>query len=123
MVFQGRGGGRGGGSVNVARMSALGRAAAVAALGLLWTGCFEPAKPDVGFLCGSDGACPAGYECRDTGCCHRIGSPARECPAPEPESDAAVDDAAVADAAVDAAVEDAGVADAAADADPPAPRR
>jgi hypothetical protein len=46
------------------------------ALGLLAGACFNPPAGAVQFACdpAGDAACPAGYECRDDGCCHREGS-------------------------------------------------
>lgn len=46
------------------------------ALALLAGACFNPPAGAVQFQCDPAGAaaCPAGYECRDDGCCHRVGS-------------------------------------------------
>jgi hypothetical protein len=42
---------------------------------LLVTSCYEPPRPICGFLCGPQGACPAGYACNATdGFCHREGT-------------------------------------------------
>ncbi len=38
-------------------------------------GCFDPDIPDTAFRCGENGECPDGYECREDGCCHKIGIP------------------------------------------------
>lgn len=42
----------------------------------LITGCYSPAKPDCGFICGANGECPDDYTCAADGICHRNGSPA-----------------------------------------------
>lgn len=58
--------------------------AAVAAL----AGCFSPYEPACGFICGSDGACPADYTCASDNVCHRNGTPAdMQCTSPAPEFD------------------------------------
>lgn len=56
-------------------------------------GCFDPKLPDVAFQCGENDECPEDYECRDDGCCHRIGSPLDDhgpC-APEPDAGTTAD--------------------------------
>lgn len=47
-----------------------------AALGLLAGACFNPPSAAVQFACdpAGDAVCPAGYECRADGCCHREGT-------------------------------------------------
>jgi hypothetical protein len=63
---------------------------------LLGAGCFETPKPACAFLCGSDGACPDGYQCQPDKVCHLVRSGGRiaECDMPLPV-----------DASVDAAVD------------------
>lgn len=86
-------------------------------LTVLTAGCFDPKKPEVAFRCGSNGACPDGYECRDDGCCHRIGSPdepGTACPfGPDSGTDAGDVDADTDASLQDAALVDAGDPDAA----------
>jgi hypothetical protein len=38
-------------------------------------GCYDVPRPDCGFRCGPDQACPEGYTCAAEGRCHRNGSP------------------------------------------------
>lgn len=52
-------------------------------------GCFDPDIPDTAFRCGENGECPDGYECREDGCCHKIGIPY------EPSSGCRLPDAAL----------------------------
>jgi hypothetical protein len=86
----------------------LGVAAALLVLlaGVVVAACYDAPTPDCGFLCGPNGACPAGYICADDYYCHRIGAPADlVCNAPDAAmpgdaGDAPVD--AMSDAPVDA---------------------
>jgi hypothetical protein len=43
-------------------------------LGALVSGCYSPYEPDCGFVCGSDGSCPADYTCAADRVCHLNGS-------------------------------------------------
>lgn len=45
--------------------------------GGLTIGCFSAPSDNVLFSCEFDGddSCPPDYECREDGCCHRIGTP------------------------------------------------
>jgi hypothetical protein len=83
----------------------------VALAGMIVAACYEVPKPDCGFACGPDDACPESYTCAGDRRCHRIGAPATlVCSSPDanlPRPDAAVDGPpdAMADAMVDAAVD------------------
>jgi hypothetical protein len=37
--------------------------------------CYSIPRPDCGFVCGPDDACPDGYTCADDHRCHRTGAP------------------------------------------------
>jgi hypothetical protein len=69
---------------------------ALALLGLggaLLIGCYTVPRPDCGFVCGPDDACPDGYTCADDHRCHRAGAADVVC-APldaPPPADAAID--------------------------------
>ena len=82
------------------------------ALSGVFAGCFNASLPEVAFRCGENDECPSGYECREDGCCHKIGSPdvpADYCaPLPDASLEAGVDAADI-DSAV---VEDAEATDA-----------
>lgn len=71
-----------------------------ALLGLALPACYDVPRPQCGFRCGPDQACPEDYTCNPSdGRCHLDGSPASlVCGAPP--GDAGVDGAA--DAALDA---------------------
>jgi plastocyanin len=89
------------------------------ALLALIAACYSPPKPDCGFLCGPQGACPQGYTCGADNVCKRNGTPdSLVCP---PPVDAAIRDARVIDSpdAVPDALVDA-VPDALGDAAPDA---
>jgi hypothetical protein len=76
--------------------------------GAIVVACYDVPKPDCGFVCGPESACPDSYTCADDHYCHRTGAPADlVCTHP--------DAALPIDAAVDAGV------DASADAMPDAP--
>lgn len=75
---------------------------------LVATGCFDPSIPAIAFVCGaSEPRCPSDFECRNDGCCHRIGSAGPSCvldlgvdgPANDGASDAFATDAAASDGA------------------------
>lgn len=79
------------------------------AMGLL--GCFEAPKPKCIFLCGANGACPAGYACGADDRCHLMEpSGLAMCEAPLPVDSGPVDGSTAADAAASDASPD--VADA-----------
>ncbi len=78
-----------------------------AALGV--SGCFNPDTPDVAFRCGESGECPDGYECRDDGCCHKIGSPDTEAPGCYAPNDAGEDTGEDSDGNIQENEHDAGV--------------
>ena len=42
----------------------------------IFAGCYSPPRPDCGFLCGAQGACPTDYHCAADGICHLDGTPA-----------------------------------------------
>jgi hypothetical protein len=70
--------------------------------GMIFAACYDVPAPDCGFVCGPNGACPAGYLCAGDHHCHRIGAPADlVCSAPDAATPSDARDAAV-DAAVDA---------------------
>jgi hypothetical protein len=48
----------------------------VAGAGAIVVACYDVPRPDCGFVCGPDSACPDGYTCADDHRCHRIGAPA-----------------------------------------------
>lgn len=48
---------------------------ALLVLGALFSGCYDVPKPDCGFVCGPDSACPDEYTCADDHRCHRDGTP------------------------------------------------
>lgn len=74
---------------------ALAPALVLTVVSALWLACYDAPRPDCGFRCGPDAACPADYTCsaRD-GRCHRDGAPENLVCAPP--------DAAPGDAAPDA---------------------
>lgn len=75
------------------------------ALALLGSGpaCYDLPKPECGFRCGPNGACPEDYTCSSSdGRCHLNGSPPTLV-CSSPAADAGID--AAADAAVDAAID------------------
>jgi hypothetical protein len=59
------------------RLLSLGIALAllVALAGAMVAACYEVPRPDCGFVCGPDGACPDGYACASDHTCHRAGTP------------------------------------------------
>jgi len=90
--------------------------------GAIVTACYEVPRPDCGFICGPEDACPDGYTCAGDHRCRRIGAPAMlVCPNPDanlPDGrDAAID---VRSEALPDAVPDA-TPDAPPDATPDAP--
>ena len=44
--------------------------------GAIVVACYEVPRPDCGFICGPESACPDDYTCADDHHCHRIGAPA-----------------------------------------------
>jgi hypothetical protein len=92
--------------------------------GVIVVACYDLPRPDCGFVCGPESACPDGYTCADDHYCHRIGAPSDlVCSQPDAAlpidaaADAAVD--ATADAMLDAPAD--AMLDAAIDAMPDAP--
>lgn len=70
---------------------------ALVALSGLWTaGCYETPRPDCGFTCGKDGACPDGYVCGAANRCRLPSVPDSQCTSATPGMGA---DAMPADAA------------------------
>jgi len=51
-------------------------AAMLVALAGATVACYSIPRPDCGFVCGPDDACPGGYTCADDHRCHRNGAPA-----------------------------------------------
>jgi hypothetical protein len=99
-----------------ARLAPLGIALAllVALTGAIVAACYEVPRPDCGFLCGPDGACPDGYSCASDGHCHRNGaSPSLVCAAPDAPLPVDARPDAMADAPDDAPAEAASAASAA----------
>ena len=43
--------------------------------GAVIVACYDLPKPDCGFVCGPDNACPSSYTCADDHYCHRVGAP------------------------------------------------
>ena len=42
--------------------------------GAIIVACYDVPRPDCGFVCGPDSACPDGYTCADDHYCHRSGA-------------------------------------------------
>lgn len=80
---------------------------------LVGPGCYDPPKPDCGFVCGPGGACPDDYTCAADNRCHRNGTPASLMCATSPD---ARPDTTSGDAGIDAPIDAPGT-DAALDAD------
>ncbi|HEX4418936.1 MAG TPA: hypothetical protein VH165_13585 [Kofleriaceae bacterium] len=96
-------------ALTVALVLALGGAVMIA--------CYDIPRPDCGFLCGPDNACPDDYTCADDHRCHRNGAPAGLiCPTPDAAADGPPD--APPDATPDAPAD--AMPDAPADAGPDA---
>jgi len=107
----------------------MGAAAAllVGLAGAIIVACYDVPRPDCGFVCGPDSACPDGYTCADDHYCHRAGAPL-DLVCSQPDAALPIDAArdamidaggGMTDAAIDAAI-DAGI-DAPPDAMPDAP--
>jgi hypothetical protein len=82
------------------RLVSVGAAAAllIGLAGAIIVACYDVPRPDCGFVCGPQSACPDGYTCADDHYCHRAGTPSDlVCTRP----DAAVPIDAAVDAAVD----------------------
>jgi len=80
----------------------------VALAGAIVAACYEVPRPDCGFVCGPDSACPDSYTCASDHRCHRIGAPSTlVCSTPDaslPHPDCCANDAA-ADGSLDASAD------------------
>ena len=89
------------------RLVSVGAAAAliVGLAGAIVVACYDVPRPDCGFVCGPDSACPDGYTCADDHYCHRSGAPA-DLVCTQPDAALPIDaasDAAASDAMPDTA--------------------